>query len=93
MRDNYDKYQDAVDAGLAQYKANGEFVAVRKTLTNGFIDLFKTLRLDEAEKNDEKAPQHYGLPESTTITFSDQTDRANEEIRSYGSRRRLSTHI
>ena len=89
LRDKYDEYQDSIDDEDRHNDVG--FNQVRKDLANGYIELFKTLRLEEAKHNDEAAPQHYGLPEDSTITFDDQQKEAQKEISSYSGRRRLNT--
>ena len=89
LRDKYDVYLDSVEDEDRHNDVG--FNRVRKDLANGYVELFKTLRLEEAKHNDEAAPQHYGLPEDSTITFDDQQKQAQKEISSYAGRRRLST--
>ena len=89
MRMNYDKYQESISD---EDKHNDlEFKQVRSLLAKNFMDLFEIIRLDEAQRTDALAPQYYGLPENSSITFNDRTQRAQEEISSYKHRRRLST--
>ena len=91
LRDKYDVYLDSVEDGDKHNDVG--FDRVRKDLANGYVELFKTLRLEEAKHNDEAAPQHYGLPEDSTITFDDQQKQAQKEISSYAGRRRLNTNF
>lgn len=91
LRVNYDKYADSI---ADEDKHNDiEFKAVRKQLAKTYIELFAILRLDEAKKNDKVAPQFYGLPEDSEITFNDQTQRAKNEIIAYKNRNQLKITI
>jgi len=89
LRDNYDMYTDSLED---EDKHNDlGFNKVRKPLANRYMNLFGILRTEQARRNDAAAPQYYGLPENSSIKFSSQLDRANEEIGSYMGRRKLST--
>lgn len=91
LRDNYDKYLDSIED---ENKHNDlGFNSVRKNLVESYVNLSNCLRVREARANDEVAPQYYGLPENSSIEFTDQTDRANDEITSYKNRRKLSRTI
>lgn len=65
----------------------------RKELVKAFTDIFKTLRLEQAQKNDAAAAQHYGLPEESEIEFTNFLDRANEEINASNNSKTLNTTI
>lgn len=89
--ENYGKYVDSLED---DDKHNDiQFKQVRALLAKNYIELFALLRRDEAEKNDAIAPQYYGLPESSSIKFNDQVQRATEEVASYKHRKKLSTSI
>ena len=89
LRDNYDKYTDSISDDNKHNDLG--FNKVRKQLADGYEKLFATLRTEQAQNNDEAAPQYYGLPENSSIKLTSQTDRAKEELCSYRGRRRLNT--
>ena len=91
MRINYDKYKDSVTDDDRHNDI--EFKQVRSKLAKTFMELFAIARLDEAKRTDEIAPQYYGLPDNSSITFDDRTKRAQEEINAYNNRRRFATTI
>lgn len=70
-----------------------DMVANRTALVNKYMTLFETLRTKQAELNDAAAPKYYGLPSDTTVTFTNETDKANEEVQAYKNRKRLNTNI
>ncbi|MCM1265371.1 MAG: hypothetical protein NC200_04145 [Candidatus Gastranaerophilales bacterium] len=65
----------------------------RRQAVNKYTELFTELRTIQAQKNDEAAPEHYGLPEDSSISLTNYTDRANEEIKAHRNRKRLNTNI
>ena len=89
LRANYDKYADSVADDDRHNDV--EFNSVRKVLAKNVFDMFAILRRDEAKRNDEAAPQYYGLPEDISITLTSQQSRAVLEITSYQHRTRLNT--
>lgn len=68
-------------------------MANRENLVNKYMTLFETLRTEEAKLNDEAAPKYYGLPDEFNTTFTNESDKANEEINAHKSRRRLNTNM
>lgn len=75
------------DADTDKLKAN------RDNLVNKYMALFETLRTEEAKLDDAAAPQYYGLPASSTITFTNESDKASEEVKAHKSRKKLNTNI
>ena len=68
-------------------------IAKRTALIKGFTDAFSAMRTEQARHNDEVAPQYYGLPEDSSITFGNFSKEAREEISAHNNRRKLSTNI
>lgn len=91
LQESYDEYADSLDD--EDKRTHIAFNKVRKGFTSNYTDLFSSLRLEEAKANDKIAPQYYGLPKKSSIKFTSQTDRANEEINSYKNRKKLSTKL
>lgn len=91
LRTNYDKYADSIADDDRHNDV--EFNTVRTALAKDVFDMFAIMRTDEAKRNDEAAPQYYGLPEDTSITLDNQQVRARKEIDGYRSRTRLSINI
>lgn len=91
LRDTYDKYQESIED---ENKHNDlGFNEVRDKLIYAFMGLEGTLRETEARRNDKIAAKHYGLPDDSSIKFTQQTDRYKEEQDSYNGRKLLSTSI
>ena len=83
-----------VDAKYEYSNADTDKVKTyRDALVDKYMKLFETIRVEQAKLNDAAAPQYYGLPSDTTVTFSNETDRANEEVQAHKSRKRLNTNI
>ena len=89
LRANYDMYKESLEDDDKHNDIG--FNKVRKPLAKNYMDLFGVLRTEQAKRNDKAAPQYYGLPEKSTIKFTSQTNRANEETASYMGRRKLNT--
>ena len=55
--------------------------------------LFETLRTEQAKLNDAAAGEYYGLPSDFGTTFTNESDRAQEEVKAHKSRKRLNKNF
>lgn len=67
--------------------------ANRDNLVKAFMKLFETLRTEEAKADDTAAPKYYGLPEDSGVTLTNESDRAEEEIKAHKSRNTLNETV
>ncbi|MCD8377525.1 MAG: hypothetical protein LUB59_01915, partial [Candidatus Gastranaerophilales bacterium] len=65
----------------------------RTKIIKAFTEAFEIMRTEQARRNDEAAPQHYGLPEDSEIKFDNFSKRADEEIEAHKNRRKLRRNI
>ena len=65
----------------------------RQKFVTKYVELFNTLRNEQATRNDAAAKEYYGVPKDSSIKFDEYTNMYNEEIKSHNNRLRLSRSI